>query len=738
MMKMFYCRRAYITIILLGIGLALPSAVLAQADLPAVNLPNLPAPNLEVQAVPGHNRAVMASAYSRDGSLLATGGYDQTIRLWNVGTGAMLRSLAGHKAGVTGLIFSPDGGTLISVARTTYSTHADNRICLWDVKTGELKKAFEGAVTGSANAIALSADGKLLAGGGGSYDKKIRIWNLQSGELVATLQGHSGAVESLAFSRAGRLLASGAGGSDTSIRLWDTQTGQVKNMLKGHDPGGIISLDFSPDDLTLLSGSNDQTARLWSVAEGKPLRSFAHYDRGSGENVTRAVFSPDGNIVATVGRLGHVGAIFWETATGKRLGSLPGASYEVRFSPDGLTIAYGAGNSVHLWDVQKRQDIRVLRGSAPLHAMVLSHSGKTLATGDNEGTIRFWLTQEGRMHRMWEGHKARVTTLAFSSDDAWLLSGGEDGAVSLWSVETGECKWTRVAHGNGVQSVAFVGKRYVLSTGREFGVRILTRETGKAMPQVNGTDMTLTTQGPVGVMAISSPQGELEPLLAVGAGNQIVLYSADDLEVLHTLRGHSSRITGLAFSVDGRQLISISHDKTALLWDVVSGQMVRGLVTLDRPLNSVAMASNGLIAVAWDDLRVLKTDANETMHSLRESLFRNPMVPMPGTFHALSFSSNGKFLYTAGEDGAVHVWGVNRAGTIKPVAQMWPVSSEITPPDATPNYVTITAQGYYAAAPDGLGQLLRRHGNQRLSDDEVRALFSPEKVKEVLSGGSDL
>jgi WD40 repeat protein len=165
----------------------------------------------------GHTSSVFSLAFSRDGQWLASGGFDQTVRLWSVPDGAEQATLDGHTGAVRSVAFSPDGRRLASAS-------SDGTVRLWDVKTAQPIAALEGHDE-AVCAVAFSPDGELLASG--SEDRTIRLWDLRLAEatgrsgdvpLRAVLQRHTGAVWSLVFSPQGRTLASG--GLDRSCRLW--------------------------------------------------------------------------------------------------------------------------------------------------------------------------------------------------------------------------------------------------------------------------------------------------------------------------------------------------------------------------------------------------------------------------------------------------------------------------------------------------------------------------------------
>ena len=201
----------------------------------------------------GHTSGVSSVSFSPDGSTLASGSGDDTVRLWDVVTGEAIATLEGHTSGVSSVSFSPDGATLASGS-------LDGTVRLWDVVTGEPIATLEGH-TDEVYSVSFSPDGATLASG--SLDGTVRLWDVVTGEPIATLEGYTHRVHSVSFSPDGATLASGAGGT---ILLWAVVTGEPIATLEGHTHR-VFSVSFSPDGATLASGSWDGTILLWDVAE---------------------------------------------------------------------------------------------------------------------------------------------------------------------------------------------------------------------------------------------------------------------------------------------------------------------------------------------------------------------------------------------------------------------------------------------------------------------------------------
>ena len=292
----------------------------------------------------GHRNWVGSVAFSPDGKILASGGWDAIIRLWDVETGKLKGRLRGHTRGVISVAFSPDGKILASGGGSE-----DDTVRLWDVETETHLRTLRGHLYSYAvRSVSFSPDGKTIASSSG--DRTIRLWNVETGVHFQTLIGHTHSVASVAFSPDGKTIASGGGKGDGNIRLWDVEMGTHKGTLIGHI-GWVVSVAFSPDGKTIASaGEDDGSIHLWDVGTGIQIHKFI----GHTDWVSSVAFSPDGSLLASGS--GDNTIYLWNSTTSEHIGTLPGHTdtvHSVAFSPDGKTIASGGGwedATVRLWE----------------------------------------------------------------------------------------------------------------------------------------------------------------------------------------------------------------------------------------------------------------------------------------------------------------------------------------------------------------------------------------------------
>jgi RNA polymerase sigma factor (sigma-70 family) len=560
--------------------------------------------------------------FAPDGKVLACGGVDGMVSLWDADTGKNLRRLGGRldafgdRGWVSSLAFSPDGKTL---AVGHGNAEGPNLLSLWDVGTGKELRGIEAHGRQNVNSVAFSPDGKTLASGGD--DRTIASWDATTGNLFWRSE-NQGAVAAVAFRPDGKTIVSGGEGG--VIHIWDTSTGTELSQMKGSEDK-VTVVAVSPDGKVLASGGNDPTLRLWDIATGKELRNM-------------------------------------ETPCERGLA----------FAPDGRTLASSGHDCViRLWDVATGKEIRRTADQPTHSAIAFSPDGKTLASGGlNDFSVRIWDAATARELRPFGGQRGgAVSQLVFSPDGKILASGCGDGdrAVYLWDVATGaELRQFPLRGSDYYLSLAFSPNGALLAMMVKGEIQVWEVSTGK---------MLFQWKDPEGHMACYgfSPDGRM---LACGLGfhkgdNQrgtVILLDVASGKVLDRLEGHPSWVDGLAFSPDGKTLASRSwegtkyvHPRMVFLWDVATGKEL-------RRIRGVAGGEGGAGVgfLAFLDLHRLTSAGLDWPASPRGALFQvwdvdmgkelRPLGLRPEVPLVSAISPNRKALLGADRDDAFALW----------------------------------------------------------------------------------
>ncbi|MBZ8179753.1 CHAT domain-containing protein [Oscillatoria salina] len=309
----------------------------------------------------GENKEIIYSvAISPDGKIIASGGMDRFIRLWNLETGELCQRLEAHNPetnlnSILCVAFSPDGKTLASSSNMEFN---EGTIKLWDVNTGKvqrsLNKSFFNLPAIRVSSVAFSPDGKYLASGHIGTD--IKIWDLASGKEEHTLRGHGWEVSSVAFSADGRFLVSG--GMDGIVMIWDWRKEKRTQILNRHDDwfaafaawgdisrGFIRSVAVSPDGSLVAAASSERPIYLWKVADGEECRILS-----ANSSKARAI----------------------------------------AFSPDGRTLVSGEDTQLRIWNYHTAEVLQAIPSLAIVHAVAFSPDGQTLVTGTANGEINIY------------------------------------------------------------------------------------------------------------------------------------------------------------------------------------------------------------------------------------------------------------------------------------------------------------------------------------------------------------
>jgi WD40 repeat protein len=480
---------------------------------------------------------ITVAAFSPDDRSVAAGGWDKTVRLVDVVTGAETFTLKGHTATVIGLAFSPDGNTLSSISEedkilagpNSYLGHQKPEVIAWDLRSGTHRLVIQAEDdVPIITALCISPDGNTLATG--HQDGSVALWDPRTWERRGWLRAGQLPILALEFSPDGKRLAGGTGrigsfldaGTPGVVNIWEAEDWKERAVLRGHK-GMVYSLAFSPDGAALVSSSGYDDgevmapgeAILWDVVTGRSRNLFNEHD-----NAAFAVaFSPDGKQFAVATRSG-VHLLAADTGDDRLLQkSESTSSARVDFSPDGKTLAVADERGpVRLLDANTGRQIAALDARGPL---AFSPDGQTLATTSPDlSAASLWALPARTEARTLRGHSGPIHCLAFSRDGATLATGGEDKSVKLWDRVSGKDQATMDGHLYPVHAVAFSLDGTLLAAGT--GSR--PNAPGEfRLWDLRGRTVVKTVPEPAGpVLALAfSPDGRLLATAGRGSGERL-------------------------------------------------------------------------------------------------------------------------------------------------------------------------------------------------------------------------
>jgi WD40 repeat protein/energy-coupling factor transporter ATP-binding protein EcfA2 len=573
----------------------------------------------EKAVLAGHSFIVSSVSFSPDGQTLASGSWDETVRLWDVAKGQQKAMLVGRMGLVCCVSFSPDGRML------AFASIVDHRIWLWDLAAGRQKVVLAGH-TDSVWSVSFSPDGRTLASG--SSDHTVRLWDVVTGEQKGLLTGHTDSVVSVHFSPDGGNLASGSW--DQTVRLWDVATGQQKNLLAGHS-GHAQSVSFSPDGRTLASGSGfgrgslkgntmtdlDMTVRLWDVATGQQRVALAGYKN----NIRSVSFSPDGLTLASGSDDGTMR--LWDLAPGLQKTVLEGHTDSVNsvsFAPNGRTLASASDDrTIRLWDLVTCQQKMKLDGHAEqVNSVAFAPDGASLVSGSDDHTVRLWDAVTGRQSTVLGGVADKVETVSIAINGRTLASGSSDSRVRLWDVGAGQHEAVLAGHTQRVSAVSFSPNgRILASASSDKTVRLWDVATGQQEAVMEHTDQVHCISFSPDGRSLASGSGFLE-----STDSNVLLWDVTTGLQKGILAGHTESVQGIDFSPDGQFLASgsgsIWKEKAAVrLWEAATNQLEALLAGHSGGVSTVEFSRDGQTLASGSDDNTIRLWNLSFLHDSR-------------------------------------------------------------------------------------------------------------------------
>jgi WD40 repeat protein len=589
-----------------------------------------------------HAPTVMFLSYSADGKVIASGGQDGAVRVWDMTNGKSLAVLgADPKAGIP----------------TTFRY---------------------------LQSVSLSPDGKTVAAS--SSDGIIRAWDIAANKQLFELKPGLVAF-SLHHAPDGKSLVLGL--SNGQIQLVEADTGKEVRKWQGHNNSQVTSVAFSPDGKQLASLGRDFQLRLWDPDKGDAVRAIGLQQGGSlSPNI---VWSPDSKIIATSQYNNQAKVSVWDAGTGKELNIFNTPNYETRglaFDPQSklLYVTSLYDPKIRVWDLAKNQTLReVDRPAGVVYSLALSPNGKTLVTGSDQGALLVYDAEKLERKDRQEGHEGRISFLQFTEGGQTLVSAAGDNSIRSWK-----------ANGESVTVKESKERLLNLSADGQKALFLATDGTLKITEWATGKEHLSFRPPEGGTVTLAALTKDNRLLTSRGGDDILKTWDASTGKEISSQKMGGTGLRVFTMLPDGRTLIAVSYDGTIRFWDLASATMLRQTSEPAGTVMTVRLSNDGkllIVGSAEGRVRVFETRTGQKvadvaspsgqiawsamilpdgrtlavsqwngvrLWDLATEKERGVIVGHQGEVVRMMVSPDGQTLATGGADTTVLLWDLNK------------------------------------------------------------------------------
>lgn len=624
----------------------------------------------------GHSHWVDQVAVTSDGNRVvsgASGGGHSAgeIRVWDPHTG---RELLARPT------FRKSRFALLPDARRVVSREGESLLSVWDVETGREHRTLNTA--DKISTMLVMPDGRRLASAG----EIIQIWDLNTGEEIQRLAGHTGRVNALAVMPDGQRIVSAS--EDRTVRVWESVEGRMLLTLTGHDRG-VSRVEVTPDGRRIIAFGGYEKNELiaWDALTGEEAFRIK-----VGQSC-KFIVTRENRLIYEVGRFTAADALTGRTLAERNTDNH--STTALALVPGRRLLSADYTGEVRLWDVDNLGELARMHGHTDsVYSLALSPDGAFVVSGGGDRTVRIWDLSDVRSRDDdLRGHRGAVSAVTFTPDGSRVISAGErDQEIKTWDSETGRELAALRGHTYDVSAIAVSpDSTRVASASADYTCRIWDVRTGQSLRKLKGTyaesfrNIVITPDGRfvaasggvidryVKVWSVKRGRrrwtfwrhrGEVEVLTVTPDG--CIVSGCEDGAVrmwdpvsrfrVFIMRGHENWVCALACSLDGSRIVSGSWDETVRVWDVRAGVELMTLRGHTGRVRAVGFTPDGQRILSDGDDGTLRVwDSNDG----REVFVLNSHSHFESVTHGVplvAVSSDGRYVITDGDDRIVTLW----------------------------------------------------------------------------------
>jgi WD40 repeat protein len=608
----------------------------------------------------GHTNLISSCGFSPDGRWIISASKDETLKIWDAGSGREIRTLVGHEGGVTRFAISRDSKTLVSGSW-------DNTVKIWDLASGKCLRTLEGHEN-TISDVQISPDGKFIASAG--QDSGVWVWHAHTGELLEKVGYTETSPYSPYRSRIspnGMLLAFAAGGS---LYLYDLRHSQMAFELSMGIAQGSGPFEFSPNGRFIACANNDLTVSIWDLrtvsevgritshrTDRLPQAGIGYATYITEIRIVEMAFSPDSNLLITGTNIG--GLATWNVPEGRGGFRMPKHTREISkiaFSPDGKFVVTASEDAtLKVLNPRTGMEIETFHGhSNEISYCAVSPDGEKILSGSFDGTLRLWDKPDKKVKGGTFKHKHQVSACAINAEHNIALSVGQDGVVATWDLTDTRRQHTGENHKGSVEACAISRDgRTLLSYGNDVTLRQWDRQFGAQREEFKEANLSMLPGGSMGYSFAKS-------CLVTGDGKYAITEARSTLYVWDLQKHERIQSVEHRCNMVPRQSCLISPDDTFFV-AVNEGKIA--FYEFGKPNPFRTMPGLAPMAFSPDGQSLLYREANSNrlrIDSLQPNTNTSFWLDSENSFDCCKFNHKGNLVAAGTYEGILAVWDIER------------------------------------------------------------------------------